>query len=253
MSYSYRRYLQQLRPRVYLDDRRCPLSAALDVVRPGIANQAHQAWQRTALVRGGSHVDVVSAPGLVVRQYSLCNDPAERHRYCLGIPCDSASRGVSEGAHASFAEGQAIRIRAPRCNFHLVKGMAPVVLAAGGIGIAPLLSMAHAQHRRGVPFVLPHCTRSADRTAFAGVLAVSPFVASVQIHHDDGVAAQRFVLADRLAQAAADAHIYVCGPEGFINHVAGGCDRAGWAPPDGTDALWCRYAAGADGLFQDRC
>ena len=177
----------------------------------------------------GSHVDVVVAEGLV-RQYSLCNDPAERHRYCLGILRDPASRGGSEAAHARFMQGQTLQISAPRCNFHLVEGVTPVILAAGGIGITPMLSMAHALHRRGTPFVLHYCTRSADRTAFADTLTGCLFAASVRIHHDDGAASQRFSVSDCLAEAAPDVHLYVCGPEGFIHHVAGGATEAGWPP-----------------------
>jgi vanillate monooxygenase ferredoxin subunit len=36
----------------------------------------------------GAHIDVEIAPDLV-RQYSLCNDPRERHRYLIGVPSRS--------------------------------------------------------------------------------------------------------------------------------------------------------------------
>src|SRR5687767_7909089 len=32
----------------------------------------------------GSHIDV-QVPGGMTRQYSLCNDPAESHRYLIGV------------------------------------------------------------------------------------------------------------------------------------------------------------------------
>ncbi|MCP5688052.1 oxidoreductase, partial [Klebsiella pneumoniae] len=40
----------------------------------------------------GAHIDVHLPDGLV-RQYSLCNHPAERHRYLIGVLNDPASRG----------------------------------------------------------------------------------------------------------------------------------------------------------------
>jgi len=47
----------------------------------------------------GSHVDVHVAPG-VVRQYSICNDPRESHRYVFGILREPQSRGGSATIHA---------------------------------------------------------------------------------------------------------------------------------------------------------
>jgi vanillate O-demethylase ferredoxin subunit len=173
----------------------------------------------------GAHVDVVVAPGLM-RQYSLCNDPRERHRYRLGVLRDPASRGGSESVHRHFAEGQVIRIGRPRCNFPLAADDRPAVLVAGGIGITPLLSMAHALHTRGTPFVLHHCARSADRAAFAHELAASAFAPSVRSHHDDGPPAQRFALDEALADTRG--HLYVCGPEGFIEFVTQGAAARGW-------------------------
>ena len=43
----------------------------------------------------GSHVDV-HLPGGLTRQYSLCNDPTESHRYLIGVLRDPASRGGSQ-------------------------------------------------------------------------------------------------------------------------------------------------------------
>ena len=46
----------------------------------------------------GSHVDVQVSEG-VTRQYSLCNDPRETHRYQIGVLRDPASRGGSTAVH----------------------------------------------------------------------------------------------------------------------------------------------------------
>ncbi len=48
----------------------------------------------------GAHVDVEVGPDLV-RQYSLCGDPARTDRYRLGILLDPASRGGSAGSTRS--------------------------------------------------------------------------------------------------------------------------------------------------------
>jgi vanillate O-demethylase ferredoxin subunit len=40
----------------------------------------------------GAHIDIHVAPGLI-RQYSISNDPAERHRYRIAVLRESTSRG----------------------------------------------------------------------------------------------------------------------------------------------------------------
>ena len=52
----------------------------------------------------GSHVDVQLPNGLT-RQYSLCNDPTESHRYLIGVLKDPSSRGGSKAMHELVNEG----------------------------------------------------------------------------------------------------------------------------------------------------
>ncbi|MBW8849100.1 MAG: oxidoreductase, partial [Burkholderiales bacterium] len=55
----------------------------------------------------GAHLDV-HLPGGIVRQYSLSNDPAEAHRYVIGVLLDSRSRGGSRAVHEQLAPGQTL-------------------------------------------------------------------------------------------------------------------------------------------------
>ncbi len=174
----------------------------------------------------GSHVDVHVAPGLV-RQYSLCNDPAETGHYRLGILLEPQSRGGSAGIHAQAKVGQTIKVSAPRNNFVLAEDAPRTLLLGGGIGVTPLLSMAWRLHRLGRKFELHYCTRSAARTAFAAELAAAPFADVVHIHHDDGPDAQKFNPAS-LPPAAEGAHLYVCGPGGFMEWVIGAAGALGY-------------------------
>ncbi|MBK1711068.1 oxidoreductase, partial [Marichromatium gracile] len=52
----------------------------------------------------GAHIDVYLPDG-VVRQYSLCNHPEERHRYLIGVLNDPASRGGSRCLHEHIQTG----------------------------------------------------------------------------------------------------------------------------------------------------
>ena len=175
----------------------------------------------------GAHIDVHIADGLV-RQYSLCNDPAERHRYRIAVLRDPASRGGSQAAHERLSEGDVIQIGAPRNHFEL--GPADdYLLLAGGIGVTPILCMAERLAKTGARFDMHYCARSPERAAFLDRIAGAPFRDRVHLHFDSGAAGQKFDMAALLAQAGAGTHLYVCGPQGFIDHVAGSARGAGWA------------------------
>ena len=58
----------------------------------------------------GAHVDLHLGPDLV-RQYSLCGDPAERDQWRIAVLLEQDSRGGSERVHALRA-GESLRVRA---------------------------------------------------------------------------------------------------------------------------------------------
>lgn len=177
----------------------------------------------------GAHVDVEVAPDLI-RQYSLCGDPARRDRYRLGILLDPGSRGGSTAIHRRFHVGEQVRIGLPRNNFPLATD-AGAVLVGGGIGITPLLAMAHQLQALGLPFTLHYCARTRAKAAFLDELAAAPYAASVRLHFDDGDPAQRLDPARDFPPASGGAHLYVCGPTGFMAWVLGAAATLGF--PDG--------------------
>lgn len=171
----------------------------------------------------GAHIDVHIAPGLV-RQYSLCNSPSERHRYVIGVLRDPASRGGSQAMHEQIRAGAALTISAPRNHFPLVDAPRSVLLA-GGIGITPLLSMAETLSAQGAQFELHYCTRSPERTAFRDRILSAPYAPQVRFHHDS---VKPLDLPALLAGLPRDTHIYFCGPAGFINHVQATAALVNW-------------------------
>jgi vanillate monooxygenase ferredoxin subunit len=174
----------------------------------------------------GSHIDV-QVPGGLTRQYSLCNDMGEQHRYRIAVLRDANSRGGSAGMHDALKEGDTLTISAPRNHFPLVHAHR-TLLFAGGIGVTPLLCMAQRLATTGGDFVLHYCTRSPQRTAFRDEIAASPFAGNVQFHFDDGDAAQKLDLEAVLRQPQPGTHLYVCGPSGFIDWVEQTAGRCGW-------------------------
>lgn len=177
----------------------------------------------------GAHVDLHLGDGLV-RQYSLAGDPGERATYRLGILKDPNSRGGSVAAHALLQEGSQIRIGAPRNHFPLQMAAQRTVLVGGGIGITPMIAMAHALHSAGKDFELYYCGRSRAACAFLDELLAGPFGARVHPHFGDEAGAQRLDLAAALGQGVPGTHVYVCGPAGFMDWVTGESAALGFAP-----------------------
>ncbi|WP_044559012.1 PDR/VanB family oxidoreductase [Azospirillum sp. B4] len=175
----------------------------------------------------GSHIDVLIDDGLT-RQYSLCNDPAEGHRYLIGVLRDPASRGGSAAMHDRVAVGQLIRVSAPRNHFALAHGAGRHLLLAGGIGVTPILCMAERLAATGAAFAMHYCARSPARAAFRDRIRASGFADAVRFHFDDGDAAQKLDIPALLAAQDAGTHLYVCGPKGFMDAVLGAARSGGW-------------------------
>ena len=175
----------------------------------------------------GSHVDV-HLPGGITRQYSLCNEPAESHRYLIGVLKDPASRGGSEAMHTRVHEGDTLTISAPKNHFPLAHDARRSLLLAGGIGVTPILCMAERLAMTGAEFEMHYCTRSPSRTAFRQRIQASSFASQVQFHFDDGGAEQKLDLAALLGTPEQGTHLYVCGPRGFMDAVLGTARAKGW-------------------------
>jgi len=182
----------------------------------------------------GSHIDVhidvhmgAPADGGLVRQYSLCNEAHSTGRYLIAVLLEPCSRGGSMAMHA-LEQGQEVRISDPKNHFALAHEASHHILLAGGIGITPLLCMAERLAATGASFELHYCSRSAQRAAFAGRIKSSAYADRVQFHFDDGAAEQKLDLAAVVNAAVPGAHLYVCGPTGFMDWVLATGRAAAW-------------------------
>jgi vanillate O-demethylase ferredoxin subunit len=189
----------------------------------------------------GSHVDV-HVPSGPVRQYSLCNDPAETHRYLIAVLRDPTSRGGSVGMHDGVREGDTLTISEPRNHFALAHEARKSLLLAGGIGVTPIVCMAERLAVMGADFEMHYVSRSRERMAFVDRIQGSTFAGKVKLHFDDGAAEQKLDLPSVLAKPEADTHLYVCGPKGFMDAVLSTARAQGW---DESQLHW-EFFAGVD-------
>lgn len=180
----------------------------------------------TALPRfkAGAHIDVHLNENLI-RQYSLANCSSEQHRYVIGVLNDPHSRGGSRHMHEQLSVGQQLKISEPRNLFSLDTNTEHAVLCAGGIGITPILAMAKELQQQAKSFQLFYFVKTRAAIAFHTDLA--QFGDHVHIHIDDEPDSH-CQLQHVLTAPQAKQHLYVCGPDGFMNYVLETAKECSW-------------------------
>ncbi|MEV0621428.1 PDR/VanB family oxidoreductase [Nonomuraea sp. NPDC050404] len=169
----------------------------------------------------GAHVDLVLDDGLV-RQYSLCGDPADRSRYLLAVLREQDGRGGSRHVHDRLTPGDTVGVRGPRNHFPLVPA-ARYLFLAGGIGITPLLPMLATATARQVPWRLVYGGRTRASMAFLDDLAAA-YGGRVAVCPQDEMGL--LDLAAELGRPAPGTAVYCCGPEPLLRAVETAC--AAW-------------------------
>ncbi|MEW2132533.1 PDR/VanB family oxidoreductase [Streptomyces sp. NPDC005435] len=205
------------------------------VVRLRLEGEGLPSWEP------GAHLDLVLPSGLV-RQYSLCGDPADPASYTVATRLVTDGRGGSREVHEQLAEGMELEVRGPRNRFPLVEAPA-YVFVAGGIGITPVLPMLRALPE-GAAWRLLYCGRSRDSMPFlAEVEKLAGDRLTLVAEDEDG----RPDLAALFADTAPGTAVYCCGPEGLMDAVA---ERL----PEGATLHLERFAprttAGGDSAFE---
>ncbi len=191
--------------------------------------------------RAGQHlpIELRLADGTrVSRTYSLSGAPSERH---YRISVKRHEQGLaSRLLHDHVEIGAILDARAPAGDFVIREGDRPVVLVSAGVGVTPMVSMAHELVDGGDPRPLwfVHGVRDAAHRPLAGeVEALAARAPNLQVHtrasrprrgdegHDDCGRVDAALL-ERLVPGL-DADFYLCGPPGFLADVIGGLEDAG--------------------------
>ncbi|MDP1685649.1 ferredoxin reductase, partial [Hydrogenophaga sp.] len=133
-------------------------------VREFIITPAHGSAERWA---PGAHLMVrLNVAGrLQTRSYSLVGLPEDAAGYRIAVKCLMDGHGGSR-AMWQLAVGDSIEVSSPQNHFPLAWLAPATLLVAGGIGITPMVSMAQALVKRGLPVTLLYSARSEAELAF---------------------------------------------------------------------------------------
>jgi ferredoxin-NADP reductase len=179
----------------------------------------------------GAHLDIVVAPEFL-RQYSMSGDPADRSVYQIGVLREEKGRGGSALLHRIFSEGRRVFVSKPINHFPLEERARKTLLMGGGIGITPMIAMAHRLHALGAAFELHYSGRSVATMGYLQDLAGFAWAGNVHLHISDQ--GSRADLAAILAYQPG-AHVYTCGAPAYMDAVTRAAAAAGF--PDEAQHL----------------
>lgn len=163
----------------------------------------------------GAHL-TLRTPSGAMRRYSLINDGTAPTCFVLGIKREAASRGGSQSMHEQALVGTELAVTSLENSFALSE--APdYLLIAGGIGVTPIYAMARELERKGKPFRIIYCTRTAEETAYLDELRAE-FGARLHVHHDDGDPTQAFDFWDEFEEPR-KTQVYCCGPKPLMAEI----------------------------------
>ncbi|WP_082613177.1 2Fe-2S iron-sulfur cluster-binding protein [Bosea sp. Root483D1] len=176
-----------------------------------------------------------------LRTYSISSAPSDRARYRITVKREGApAPGLPDGVgscflHDRIAIGDLVEIAPPRGEFVLAKETKrPVILASGGVGLTPLVSMLHAL--KGEPEREVHFLHACDDgevhalreevdalirsrpglTARYCYRVPSPADAATGRHHAEGLMTRALL---RSWLPLGDYDVYLCGPPPFMANV----------------------------------
>lgn len=196
---------------------------------------------RAAFAFTAGQAVMVGRPGTGIQSpYSIASPPSMAERGAVELLTSGDSAFGEIGVDPMQLVGAALELRGPLGTFGVpdADGDAPLVLVAGGTGIAPLRSVAfdvvERQPRRSMAIV--YSARAADEFAFDGDLQMLEGQGRIALHKT----VTRDEAADWLGRTGridahlltslvpgADAWWLVCGPAPFVSEVRAALGRIG--------------------------
>ena len=164
------------------------------------------------------------------RSYSVSSPPEDTG--VVELTVDRLPDGeVSPYLTEVLVPGDEVELRGPIGGYFAWRGESPLLLVAGGSGVAPVMAMLRSRRlsRPEVPVRLLFSVRTPEELIFGDELGVETTVVYTR-RTPDGYArpAGRITAADIDAVVFDSGPAYVCGSNGFVEAAAGLLARAGY-------------------------
>lgn len=172
----------------------------------------------------GAHVELVletctdangntDEESVMLRQYSLCSDPADNSQWQVAVLREEGGRGGSLFIHNQIREGDVIRVSEPRNHFPFTPRK-KCLFIAGGIGITPILPMIRQAEAEGIDWRLVYLSRERSRMSFLDQLSqYDQHRIRLNGDKEDG-----FIdLPGLLSTCDSDTSVYSCGPKPLLD------------------------------------
>ena len=162
-----------------------------------------------------------------VRQYSLFptetigQDGPEEGKYGIAVKLEPDSRGGSIALH-KVKVGDTLWINPPRNKFALEPSARRTVLVGAGVGIAPIYSLARELKLQGADYTILYFASSTERAVMQHLIDAHLQGQTRSIFASGAREKQAGFIAEALTSsdiASEYTHLYVCGPQGFMDGV----------------------------------
>ena len=173
----------------------------------------------------GAHIDIVVAPEFL-RSYSLTGNPDDTSCYKIAVQMEEDGKGGSKLLHRIFVQGRKVFGAEPVNEFALNANAKKSALFGGGIGITPLIPMAHELHKTNAQFELMYSIKSRKDAAYINEINNAKWKNKTQMFVSDENS--RMNVEKIIKEMDVETNLYVCGPDRYMDAIINTAKKQGW-------------------------
>jgi vanillate O-demethylase ferredoxin subunit len=176
--------------------------------------------------RPGAHVELslrARAGAGFTNAYSIVGEADGMLR--IAVQREQRGRGGSRVLHDEYEPGMVLELGPPLDGFRMHAGAVRTVLIAGGIGITPIIPMAHSLHAAGLPYELHYLVRNPERLVLPDdVLRLDQRRVHCYFTGSEG----RPDLERLIGAWEQGCELHACGPHVLLGAIRAGAMAQGW-------------------------